>query len=123
MSCDNVEGDRVKPSLRALLADSHVSAIAVAVLLVWSLDEAFRALAGPFLRVTDFLINAVAILGIPYFSWTFDERISLYLAVAHTLAAVVNLTGAWLLSRWVYGTGPLQMLSRYRMKLSGRNHA
>jgi len=112
----------MRPSLRTVLADSHIAAVAVAVLLVWSLDQGFRALAGPFFRVTDFIVNAVAILGIPYFSWTFDERVGLGIALAYVFSAIVNLAGAWLLSRWVYGTGPLQALSKYRSRLpQGKN--
>lgn len=111
----------MKPSLRATLADSHVSAVAVAVLLVWSLDQGFRTLAGPLLRVASFLATAAAILGIPYFSWTVDERLSLDVTLAYLVGAIINLAAAWLLSRWVYGTGPLQALSRYRTRLPRRN--
>lgn len=53
--------------LRKILADSHVSAIAIAVLLFWALDSAFWALWGPLSRATSFLFKAVAILDIPYF--------------------------------------------------------
>jgi hypothetical protein len=36
----------VKRSLREVLADSHVAAVANALLLLWSLDGGFRALGG-----------------------------------------------------------------------------
>jgi len=58
----------LKPTLRNILADSHVAAIAIAVLLLWALDDAFRALWPPFFQLVQYLLTAVAILDIPYFS-------------------------------------------------------
>jgi hypothetical protein len=114
-------GENVRPSLRAVLVDSHIAAVAIAVLLVWSLDAGFRALSGPFLRITDFLVTAVAILGIPYFSWTVVDRLSLGATLDHLFGSILNLAAAWLLSRWAYGTGPVQALGKYRTRLPRRS--
>ena len=60
----------MKRSLRQILDDSHIAAVTIAVLLLWSLDGAFQALWIPVSRAVGFLLTAVAILDIPYFSPT-----------------------------------------------------
>jgi hypothetical protein len=117
-------GENVKSSLRKILADSHVSAVAIAVLLFWSLDSAFRALLGPLFRAVSFLFTAVAILDIPYFSrtLTIDDRFTLIVTFAYLFNSLVYLAAAGLLSRWVYGLGPLRSLTIYRTKLVRSNY-
>lgn len=117
-------GERVKPSLRKILADSHVSAIAIAVLLFWSLDSALWAFWGPLFRAASFLFTAVAILGIPYFSrtLTISDGFMFFITFSYLFNSFVFLATAGLLSRWVYGIGPLRSLNRYRTRLAGRNH-
>ncbi|MGA1992053.1 MAG: hypothetical protein ABSH46_13455 [Bryobacteraceae bacterium] len=107
----------MKHSLRRILADSHVSAVAIAVLLLWSLDSGFRALAG-------FLITALAILGVPYFSirLTVADRLLLVKTLLYLLDALISLAAAWLLSHWVYGVGPLRSLGGYGTRGTRRNH-
>lgn len=115
----------MKPTLREILADSHISAVAIAALLLLSLDWGFRALWGPFSRVAGFLFNAIAIFGIPYFSLRLDsaDRLILITTITYLFSALISLAAAWLLSRWVYGVGPLRILSTYRTRLTRRNHA
>ena len=60
-------------SLRQVLADSHIAAATIAVLLLWSIDGAFRALWIPVSRAVEFLFTAVAIFDIPYFSPTLQH--------------------------------------------------
>jgi hypothetical protein len=117
-------GERVKPSLRKILADSHVSAIAIAVLLFRSLDSAFWALLGPLSPAAIFLFKAVAILDIPYFSRTLtvSDHLTLYVALSNLFNSFIYLAAAVLLSRYVYGMGPLRSLSKYRSRLARRNH-
>lgn len=114
----------MKRSLREILADSHVAAIAVAVLLLWFLDGAFRAVWTPGSRVVSFLFTAIAIFDIPYFSptLTIADRSILIMAFSYLYSAIVSLSAAWLLSRWVYGVGPLRSLTGYRDKLIGRKY-
>lgn len=118
------KGKTVKPSLRETLADSHISAVAIALLLLWALGGIFRALWGPLPRVADFLFTAVAILDIPYFSTklSFADRIDLITGFAYFVEAGSSLAAAWCLSRWVYGVGPLHSLSKYRTALARRNN-
>jgi hypothetical protein len=106
----------VKPSLRKILAESHVSAVAIAVLLFWSLDYAFWALWHPF---------SAAILVIPSFPHTLHiaDPFSLFLTFSYLFNSLVCLAAAGNLSHWVYGMGPLRSLSKYRATLARRNHA
>lgn len=115
----------MKHSLREILAESHVSAVAIVVLIYWSLYWGFTAVWGPLTRAFSFLFTAVAILDIPYYSTTFSsaDRFALSITLEFLFNAFVCLAAAWLLSRWVYGAGPLRSLSKYRTRLVRRNHA
>jgi hypothetical protein len=117
-------GESVKPSLRKMLAESHVSAVAIAVLLLWSLESAFWALWGPLSRAANFLFTALAILDIPYFSRTLTgaDRFRLFTTYSYLFSSFVYLASAGILSHWVYGTGPFRSLSQYRIRLARRNH-
>lgn len=92
-----------------------MAAVTIAVLMFWFLDGAFRALWEPVSRVLGFLGTAVAILDIPYFSRTLTttDRFMLIMAANYLYGAAVSLAAAWLLSRWVYGEGPLRLLATY----------
>jgi len=113
----------VKPTLREILAGSHVAAVAVAVLFLFSMDAGFRALWDPLFRLASFLFTAVAILCIPYFDhkFTIVDRLTLLATFSYLFSSASSLGAAWLLSRWVYGVGPLDCLSAYRTKLARRN--
>ena len=106
------------------MAESHVAAVAIVVLLYWSLYWGFIALWSPLVRAANFLFTAVAIRDIPYFSSTFTiaDRFELSIAFAFLFNSFVCLAAAWLLSRWAYGTGPLRSLSRSGKRLARRNH-
>jgi hypothetical protein len=117
----------MKPSLREILDDSHIAVIAIAVLLLWSVDwgvEAVEALWSPLSRAAIFLATAVAIRGIPYFpsTLTLADRVMLVGILFYLFGALACIAAAWLLSRWVYGVGLLRSLSNYRVRLIGRNH-
>jgi hypothetical protein len=62
----------------------------------------------------------LAILGIPYFSPTLAtfDRPTLTNRLSYLLYALINFVAASLLSRWVYGAGPLQSLRKYCTKLA-----
>lgn len=109
----------MKNTLRKTLAESHVAAIAVTVLLLWSIDSGFRCLWEPLSRAVSFLFTAVAILDIPYLSSSFTvvDRIQTTTMAFYLLHSLITLAAAWLLSRWVYGMGPLRSLNAYRSRL------
>jgi hypothetical protein len=104
-----------------ILADSHIAAIAIALLLIWSIDWGFRALWVPICGALSYLLTAIAILDIPYFSvnrWSLFKLIETF---SFLFGALINLAAAYYLSYWVYGVGPLRGLGRYRKLLTGRN--
>jgi hypothetical protein len=115
----------MKRRLRQVLADSHIAAATIVVLLVWSLDSAFRALWIPVSRAVGFLATAVAIFDIPYFSpaLTPADRWMLISSLYFLYSAIVSLLAAWLLSRWVYGVGPIRGLIACRSRLTRGKHA
>ena len=114
----------MKSSLREILAGSHIAAIAMAVLLLWSIDWGFRVLWSPLPRVATFLATAVAIRGIPYFPSTLTgaDRAMLVSTLLYLFGALACTAAAWLLSRWVYGVGLFRSLSEYRVILTRSNH-
>ena len=115
----------MKSSLRRVLADSYVAAIAVSVLLLSSIDATFRAVWPIISRAVTYLFTAIAIFDIPYFSSTITiaDRLTLISTFAFLYGAAASLLAAWLLSRWVSGLGPLRFLIEHRNRLVGRNHA
>lgn len=110
-------------SLRQTLADSHIAAVTIALLLLWSLDNLFHALWEPFSRAIGFLFTAVAIFDVPYFSpiLTTADRLNLIVVAGYLYSAFVSFLAACVLSHWVYDTGPLRSLTGYG-KTSGRKH-
>lgn len=112
----------MKRSLRDVLAESHVAAVAIAIFLLLAMDAAFQPISPYVSNALVFLSTAVAILDIPYIS---RGRYVMSLAVtfSYLYAAIISLTAAWLVSRWVYGVGPLSALGRYHSVLTGRKNA
>jgi len=115
----------MRPSLRQVLADSHVAVVAIALLLLWSLDAAFQALWPPVSHAMNFVFTAIAILDIPYFSRTFTvaDWSMLVMTLAYLYSSIVSFSAAWLLSKWIYGTGPFSTLMAYRSRLIRTKHA
>jgi hypothetical protein len=115
----------VRPTLRKALADSHIAAVTIVVLLIWSVDSGVRAIAPPILSVFGFLVTMVAIRDIPYGFGIFSSGswLSQVPAFTHFLDAVVRLTAAWVLSRWVYKVGPCRSLIECRERFARGNHA
>jgi len=106
--------------LREALIRSHVAAVSIAILLLWCLDSAFRSMADPIWRVLTFLGTAVAILGVPYIEpFSRMDRMMLEVTFMYLVQCLFCLLAAILLSRWVYGTGPIRALRQHRTKLIG----
>ena len=106
--------------LRETLVRSHVGAVCIAVLLLSCLDSAFRSLVDPIWRVLTFLGTAIAILGMPYIErFNRMDRVMLELTFMYLVQCLFCLLAAVLLSRWIYGTGPIRALRQHRTKLIG----
>ncbi len=113
-------------SLRETLVASHVAAVAVAVLIFFSLNAFVRALVVPLSAIFDFLATAILIGGKPYVSSRLSaaDELMLVPALFYLFTAAMSFFSAWLLSRWVYGVGSFACLERYRPILARRrNHA
>ena len=111
----------MKTSLRDVLAQSQVAAIAIAVLLLWGIDALLRALWEPLYRVITFLFTAVAIRDIPYYSFSRADWLLWILALFNLLFAFLSLAAAWLLSQWVHGVGPFRSLRQCVASLKRRH--
>jgi hypothetical protein len=119
---DAAGGTRVKPCLRKVLADSHIAAVAIVVLLAWSLEWMFDAVWTPFFRVSDWVINAIAILGIPSGSGVFGSvnRSTLFVSLVFLCSAATAVAAASILSRWVYGGTTMNTLREYHARIARR---
>ena len=76
------------------------SAIAIAALLLSSIDEGFRALWPIISRAARYVFTAVAIFDVPYLSPTLNvmDRLTLIETSTYLYGSVVSLFAAWLLS-------------------------
>jgi hypothetical protein len=107
-------------SLREILFESHIAAIAVAIFLLWFLDGIFQALLPLLYDAANFMFTAIAIFGIPYISWKLE--ISGPVMFAYLYSAGASLLAAYILSYWVYRSGPFEVLASYRGKLAWRKN-
>ena len=111
-------------AIRRTLAESHIAAVVIAMLLVWSMESFLLALWMPGYRFGGFVIVAIAIHGIPYMSpgFNFEDRVMVLTTSMYLANALIGIGAAWVLSRCVYGVGPFKYLSQYRTKLARRHH-
>jgi hypothetical protein len=112
----------VKPSLRATLVESHVAAVAISIFLLWSLDWAFSALWAVLVPTAEFVLTAIAIRGVPYWSGA-ENWVALLETSSYLSGAIASWSAAWLLSRWAFGVSPLKCLRIYRSRITGSIHA
>ena len=112
----------MKPRLRQVLAESDVAAVTIVLFLLWALDATCRGLWDPLYRAGAFIFTAIAILDIPYIPPSLDmgDRLMLIATGYFLYSAVACVLGASLLSRWVYGVGPIRALTACRGRLTGR---
>lgn len=113
----------MKQSLREALADSHIAAVTIALLLFSSVDCTFRAVWPYAFEAISFIFTAVAIWDIPYFSFDGVNRLQLVATLSYLYSAIVEVLAAWLMSRWIYGVGPVRSLIEQRRTLTRTQHA
>jgi|ERR1039458_7148639 hypothetical protein len=114
----------LKPSLRAVLAETHVADLAIAWLLLQALKSTFSVVWPPIADAALYLFTAIAIMDIPYHSNGLDymERTWLVEMSVSLISAVGAGASAWMLSRWVYGMGPIRGLSMSCKRLRRSSH-
>lgn len=116
----------MRESLRSVLADSHVAAVAIAALLAGFISLSFTALIVPAAQLSYFLTIALATHDVPYMPRAMIHAapsMSIQTTISQLCFAVNSLACAWLLSLWTYGTGPLRSLGNYREGLSRKKDA
>jgi hypothetical protein len=109
--------------LREVLAESHIAAVAIAMLLFWSVSLVLWGLEAPLYRIGGFLVTAVAIHDVPYDSFTGADRVMLLTMGLYFFYALTYFIAAWALSRWVCDMGPLAGLKKTRTRLQRRDGA
>jgi hypothetical protein len=122
--CDNAATDKpLKPSLKAVLAESHIAAVAIAVLLVWAIDKGLEGAFYPLMRfslwLADLAVTASVTGEIPYISThlTVLDQLIWVPFIWEFLCGLMYFTAACVLSRWVFGGGPFQCLQEYGRQL------
>jgi hypothetical protein len=124
--CDNAT-HQMKPSIRTVLAESHIAAVAIAWLLVWALAATVTGLWYPLYRAFSYAVTAIAIWDIPSSSlFLLDStsgRLILITYLTYVVFAVLYLVAAWVLAIWVYALSPLAMLKQYNRMIQGKIHA
>jgi|SRR3954452_23065286 hypothetical protein len=94
--CDNAATDKpLKPSLKELLAESHIAAVAIALLLFWGLEGAVQSAVYLGMVVLEARHGFGSLV---YGMWGVD-------ALGYFAAAAF-------LSRWVYTAGPFESLKK-----------
>ena len=112
----------MKPSLRQVLADSNVAAVAIAWLLLGTVVWICQFLWSPISNFLPHLITAFKFSDASELRW-FSAYFGLQVTILVGLLAIWYLLAAWILSRWVYGTGPLAALRTCHHRLTGRKNA
>lgn len=108
---------------RAILAESHVARVAVAVLLLWTIEWTIWSLWTPLFFAVDYISNALAIWGIPSGTFPLGRVLQLIPSAFYLGTSILSFGAAWLVSWWVYGTGPIQCLKDYSERVSGESNA
>lgn len=118
----------MKPSLRTVLADSHVAFVAIAMLVFGAIAWLCQLVWFPFSHVPNFLNDLFVFFpDVQYadlhYAYSRDLRSMFGLQPFFLLlgGAIVYFTAAWALSLWVYGAGPFQALIARHARLR-RNH-
>jgi len=113
-----------KPSLRTMLAESHVSDVAIAALLVRSFVTGTKVLGPPLTHAFVFVFTAIAIRDVPYYSFALDakDRLELVPLLGNLISCLIAAASAWTLSRWMYNVGPVRSLSQCVKTLRRSSH-
>lgn len=106
-------------SLRRVLAESHIGAVAITLLIAWALRDLLYALLAPTQHLLIFIGTAIAILDVPAQPSPWEVRIVLLHFTELLVISVTEFATAWLLSRIVYRAGPFKVLRIARNELKG----
>jgi hypothetical protein len=110
-------------SLRKSLAESHVAAIAIAILMFWA-SGGLVSIVGPlFEAVVRFLFFAVGAVDLSFGLTAFRDLRNEYQVLGLGIAfSLLEFVGAFLVAKFVYGAGPIAVLVKYGAHLGRNNH-
>jgi hypothetical protein len=100
------------------------------VLLVWSIDSVSKALLGLLVLAFEFSDSVVAIGSMWWHDGIFPfgsremffDRSLFVMVMEYLFWTVISFGAAWVVSRWVYGEGPLCSLSKCRARVTRRDY-
>jgi hypothetical protein len=105
-----------------------VAAVAIVFLLFWSIESGLTALywlfSIPFMNfwgAFDFYISDIS-YALEAFVTSLSRQLTNGVVLIFLLNSIVCLIGAWFLSRWVFGLGPVRSLSTYRVRVKRGTH-
>lgn len=110
-------------SFRRILAASHTAAVAIAVLLLWSVVSFCGAISEPVTDFSYFVLNVIATRDFSFFGSYFSDRFMLSGSLLFLGTAGAEILAAWLLSQWVYGEGPFRALAQSWSSVTRRDNA
>jgi hypothetical protein len=119
----------VRRNLGKILTDSHISAVAIAVLLLWSISYGSLALSYLLVLAGEFLFSLASDVSTwwrdglmpPSGGMLFDR--GLFVMALEYLFRTLGVFGAtWIVSRFIYGAGPLRSLSQHRARVARRDY-
>lgn len=119
----------MRRNLNKILTDSHISAVAVAVLLLWSITYGSLALSYLLVLAGEFLFSLASDVStwwrgglIPSSGEMLFDRMLFVMALEYLFRTLVVFGAAWIVSRCVYGAGPLRSLSQHRARVARRDY-
>jgi hypothetical protein len=111
--------------LREALRRSQAAVATMVVLYLWATTALVSAVEQSVHTFGPMVATAVAIVGAPTLSRGDLSllRMKALMTCANLVELAVELTLAWVVAQWVYGTGPLRVLSAWSKPLLRRSHA
>lgn len=109
----------MKPSLRQVVADTHIAAIAIAMLLLWSLVDAFALFVLYIPGVVDYVTTIFIEHRIPF---SFSVHAETAILVQYFGSSLADLAAASLLAHWVFRAGPIKSLLKSAAALRAASH-
>ncbi|MGC1781991.1 MAG: hypothetical protein WA708_05690 [Acidobacteriaceae bacterium] len=102
-----------------------MAAVCIVLLLFWSLESALHAVWLVIREAFWTTYSAFFQWGIPggRFRWDMMNRFLALGVIAPVLHCLLLISAAWLISHWVCGKPPLDILAVYWSKLQGRENA
>jgi hypothetical protein len=120
----------LRPTFRQVLADSHIAAVASAVLLVWSTESGFKVLLNLLALAFEFA-DSVVTMGATWWHGgiisfgspdMFFDRSLFVITLNYLFWTVSSLGAAWIVSRRVYSVGPFHILTTYGVRVARRDN-